>query len=249
MKVIITDLDRTLLHTDKTISDYTIQIMQECRKQGIFLMAATARPVRAIKQYMRAVHFNAVTTLNGARTILMDRSVDYSIDKKNVLSLIESLMAVNDIVISLETDEGIISNIDIPEWNPTVYENLLTAPIPDTIYKMIISSEGTNLDTIIPSLVTDDVYCSVADGKLYQIMSSQATKWNGIKCMLEEFGLSVEDAIYFGDDNDDIEPLMKCGTGVAVANSIPAALEAADTVTLSNDEDGVAEYVKKLLEL
>jgi len=248
MKIIITDLDRTLLHTDKTISDYTKEILQKCRQQGWFVMAATARPVRAIKTYMRAVHFNAVTTMNGARTILMDGTVDHCISVATAKQIIEKLMTINDAIISLETEEGLLANIDIPEWQPTVYENLLTAPLPEKIFKIIVSSNSINLDNFIPSILTDDVYCSVADGTLFQIMSTEATKWNGIQSMLNEYALSPEDVIYFGDDNDDIESMQKCGLGIAVSNAIQPVLDIADLVIDSNDNDGVAKYIEKILD-
>jgi len=44
MKAVVMDLDRTLLHTDKTVSEYTYSILKRCHDSGIFLMAATARP-------------------------------------------------------------------------------------------------------------------------------------------------------------------------------------------------------------
>ena len=47
--------------------------------------------------------------------------------------------------------------------------------------------------------------------------------------------------------NDDIQPIKKCGIGVAVANSISKVLEAADVITLSNDEDGVALWIEERL--
>lgn len=59
IRSIICDLDRTLLRTDKTISDYTIQILNVCRTQGILLMGATARPARAIETYHKQVCFDA----------------------------------------------------------------------------------------------------------------------------------------------------------------------------------------------
>ena len=65
--------------------------------------------------------------------------------------------------------------------------------------------------------------------------------------MLEACGISTEDAVYFGDDNDDVEALKLCGTGVAVANAIDAAMNAADVVVESNDEDGVAKWIERSL--
>ena len=70
MKAIITDLDRTLLRTDKSVSEYTCTVLKKCHDRGILLMAATARPERAILTYQQQIGFDAVTTLNGARIIL-----------------------------------------------------------------------------------------------------------------------------------------------------------------------------------
>ena len=51
MKAIITDLDRTLLMTDKSVSEKTISVLKEAREKGIKVMFATARPRRAITHY------------------------------------------------------------------------------------------------------------------------------------------------------------------------------------------------------
>ncbi len=51
-KIIISDLDGTLLRSDKTISEKSINILRECKNNGDELIFATARPPRAIKQYI-----------------------------------------------------------------------------------------------------------------------------------------------------------------------------------------------------
>ena len=78
-------------------------------------------------------------------------------------------------------------------------------------------------------------------------MSKEATKWNGIKQMLAHFNISPSDAVYFGDDNDDIEPIKNCGLGVAVSNAIPSVLDVADRIIDSNDMDGVAKFIEENL--
>ena len=64
-----------------------------------------------------------------------------------------------------------------------------------------------------------------------------------IQALAEISRISPEDIAAFGDDLNDIEMLKLCGTGVAVANAVPQVLEAADEVTLSNDDDGLAEWL------
>lgn len=63
--------------------------------------------------------------------------------------------------------------------------------------------------------------------------------------MLSFFDISPSDTVYFGDDNDDIEAIKNCGSGIAVSNAIPPVIAAADQITDSNDLDGVAKYIEE----
>ena len=66
MKAIITDLDRTLLHTDKSVSDDTVQVLTRCREKGIRILAASARPLRDLHRFYGYLGFDAITATNGA---------------------------------------------------------------------------------------------------------------------------------------------------------------------------------------
>ncbi|MCQ2520252.1 MAG: HAD family hydrolase [Lachnospiraceae bacterium] len=247
MKVIITDLDRTLLHTDKSVSDETVRVLKGCKEKGILVVAATARPERTIVQYQEKIGFDALITLNGAGIAINSTKLNYSIPRESVLKMLRKLEDVEGAIISLETDKGIFSNVDIPLWQPTVFEILSEAPLPEVFYKIIVSSDKIDLREKIDEILEEDTYVSVADGVLFQIMNKQATKWNGIRIMLDTLGISSEETVYFGDDNDDIESVKKCGIGVAVSNAIESVKEAADIIIKSNDEDGVAEFIKEIL--
>ena len=76
-------------------------------------------------------------------------------------------------------------------------------------------------------------------------MSKNASKFNGISIVLEENNLNIENTIFFGDDNDDIESIKNCNIGVSMSNAIDKVKEASDYTTLSNDEDGVAIYINE----
>lgn len=245
MKAIITDLDRTLLRTDKTLSEYTIHVMQRCHDKNIAIMAATARPERSILTYRKQIHFDAVTTLNGARSILPDRVVENGISHSSGNRILSKLNAIPDVLISIETSEGLYSNAAIPEWDPMVFDSFPELHPQTVIYKILASSKSYTLYDQIESLLTDDTYHTIADNALVQIMAKKATKWNGIKTMLASLGISPDEAVYFGDDNDDVEPIRMCGVGVAVSNAIDAVQKEADHITGSNDEDGVAHYIEE----
>lgn len=247
MKAIITDLDRTLLRTDKSVSEYTCAVLKKCHDRGILLMAATARPERAILTYQKQIGFDAVTTLNGARIILPGEVMENGIVSRSAEDILKKVTAIPNVILSMETGEGIYANVSIPEWNAIVFEGFPALPTESIIYKILLSSEENMIQPEVEKALTPDTYMTVAEGKLLQIMSTASTKWNGIKAMLKTAGIDKSEAVYFGDDNDDIEPIKNCGVGVAVSNAIREVLDIADFVTEGNDMDGVARYIEKNL--
>lgn len=244
-KAIITDLDRTLLRTDKSISDYTMEVFQRCRERAVRVMVATARPIRDIPEFQKQIVFDAVTATNGAVIELPDRRIEYGICRESGEKILDGLLRFPDVFLSVETSGGLYSNRDIPEWEPVVYTDFPKLPENVMTYKILASSGRRELYDGIGTVLTDDVYHTVSNRDLVQIMDRKATKWNGVCQMLAGFGISPCDAVYFGDDNDDIEPIRNCGLGVAVSNAIPAVLEAADCIADSNDDDGAARYIEK----
>ncbi|MBR6442250.1 MAG: HAD hydrolase family protein [Clostridia bacterium] len=245
-RAVIVDFDRTLLHTDKTVSDYTVKVLREWQETGARLFAATARPERTIGAYCEKIPFDAVTTLNGARTITPDTVFEEPVSIQSAESILGQLCTVDGMVISAETGSGFFANTDIPVWSPIVTDDIRQLPRKEKIYKLLASHPLLPADQISISL-PEDTYSTVAEGKLLQIMSSTATKWNGVRKMLDAYGIDAARAIYFGDDNDDIGPIRECGCGVAVSNALDCVRTIADHVTRSNDEDGVAFFLAGLL--
>ncbi len=242
----IVDFDRTLLRSDKSISPYAVDVLRRWRRAGGRLFAATARPERAIGDYLEAADFDAVTTLNGARTILPGGVLENPIGAADAEAVLVQLCGIPGAAVTVEAEDGIYSNTDFPLWHPILCRDLAALPRKLTIYK-ILASHARRSPEELPAALPDGVYSSVADRKLLQIMSRAATKWNGVRDMLAAFGIAAEEAVCFGDDNDDAEPLRRCGRGVAVRNALPDIRASADDITESNDEDGVANYLSRLL--
>ena len=243
MKAIVTDLDRTLLHTDKTLSAYSAEMLNLCRERGLRVIASSARPLRDIVPFEEQIAFDAVIASNGAVVRLPDRLLQFGVDRRTGEGVIEALMAFPDVLLSVETSGGLFANRDIPVWQPVVYHDFPRLPRDIILYKILASSPDQQLYREIASLLPDDVYHTLAGTELLQIMSRTATKWHGVCEALTFFGISPEETVCFGDDNDDAESLRRCGMGVAVGNAIPAVLQAADYVAASNDEDGVARFI------
>ena len=247
IKTIVMDLDRTLLHTDKTLSDYTLKVLKQCREHGIQIMVATARPHRNAIEYCKQIGCDAIVASNGARVICGDQQTDSGICLLSAVHLLQVLNRHPSLLVTLETGEIAYSNRPIADYETTIASDLAGIAKIEGALKILVRLDNEETLDIIREGLTEDLYYTVANGYLIQIMDKAATKWNGIKAMLELGNCSPAETAYFGDDNDDIESIKMCGMGVAVSNAIDEVKAVADHIAESNDADGVARFIERVL--
>ena len=92
-----------------------------------------------------------------------------------------------------------------------------------------------------------DVYITSSVRQLLEISHRDAGKESGAKFLLEYLGLIREELAAFGDGDNDSGLLKFAGIGFAVANASPECRDAADEIVASNDENGVAQGIQKIL--
>lgn len=246
IRVIIVDLDRTLLHTDKTLSAYTAEILKKCKKVGIKVIVATARPFRTAKEYCEMIDADGVVVSNGARIIFNNQLTDYGICQESALRVLNMLDCYPSLLITLETGSCAYSNKPIADFETVISDDLSGIAKAEGVLKILVSLENKETLPIVQKALPEDMYYTIANGHLIQIMSKSATKWNGIKAILDIYNCTPEDAIYFGDDHDDVEPIKMCGLGIAVSNGIDEVKAVSDHIAESNDADGVAKLIEQI---
>ncbi len=246
-KAIIVDLDRTLLHTDKTISPYTAEVFRRCKDKGIALMVATARPYRTMTQFCEIIDFDAISVSNGARVICGSYQNQSGICPESAELILNGLKRYSDFRVTLETGDEAYSNKPIEDYFSVISDDLAAVARTEGAVKILVGLDTPETLELVKNMLTDDLYYTVANGHLMQIMSKTVTKWNGVKAMLEISNISASEAVYFGDDYDDIEPIRMCGVGVAVANAIDEVKAVADHIAGSNDDDGVAKFIEGMI--
>ena len=249
VRMILTDLDHTLLRHDGSVSENTLDIISECRKQGVKFAICTARYWIGTERYINMLSPDYEITTDG--TLIHSNG-------ECVFSSEFSEQTTNDIIKEIL---HIVSDAEITAaCGKTVFWNSKRISESERLHKAVYCDYSSYLNVrankIAAALpdertsrdIAEKVRCRLQcyrGENLYGFLPKNAGKIAAIKALTEISGISLNETVAFGDDLNDIEMLKMCGIGAAVANAIPQVLEIADEVTLSNDEDGVAEWIKE----
>lgn len=84
-------------------------------------------------------------------------------------------------------------------------------------------------------------------GHILEITRARVSKWTALEAIARERGVAPERIAAIGDDTNDTEMIARAGMGIAMGNAVDAVKEAADWVTESNDREGVAVAIDRLL--
>lgn len=248
VRMILTDLDHTLLRQDGSISENTLDIISECRKQGVKFAICTARYWIGAERYINMLSPDYEITTDG--TLIHSKrecvfSSEFSEQTTNYI-IRSILKSVPDAEITAACGKTVYWNSE----HISESERLHKAVYCD--YSSYLNVRANKIAAALPDESTARVIAEKAQCRLqcyrgenlYGFIPKNAGKITAIKALNGISGISLNETAAFGDDLNDIEMLKMCGIGAAVANAIPQVLEIADEVTLSNDEDGVAEWIK-----
>jgi len=249
IQMIITDLDKSLLNNERQITEYTKDIFQECIKEGIIVVFATARPLRTTKLFFSSIKPNAAICHCGAVVYIDDKqifqsSIEHHVTKEILNKIINDYPKAN---LSVESNDEIYSNFDLTKFYPhIVYKNMDIENLPKTnIDKILVSLEHFNNAEDIKKYLSNELYFVISDGLIGMILNKNATKWNGVKRLLDQYKIKNKNAIAFGDDFSDIEMIKNCGVGIAMENGITEIKKEAKYICGINDEDGIAKWIKE----
>lgn len=256
IKMILTDLDNTLLRNDKTISDYTLKTIQKLREAGYLFVPATARSINKLKEMhlFDTLPYDALILLNGSKILLNDKIIYHEgMPKQNFDAFLPTLLEkYGDHRLTIEIDETLYVNHNIWEVDPNETHYLQTKDfknLPDGLIDRIIMEVAHKDEVLeIRKILPDDLYAhNVGDAPICRILPKNVTKAKAIDFLCQHFKINKDEIVAFGDDENDIEMFQYCHTSVAMANAIPSLQKIASAITLSNEQDGVAYWLEQCL--
>lgn len=262
-KLLVLDMDGTLLTDDKSISDTTSCYLKKAKELGTIICLATGRVFEGTRDFLLSYNMEGpVICANGAlikdsgtmheyfkKTIRgseADRIVKYCLDQDILLHVFtEDEWYVSKIESSvIEYAKNFESSMRKPEmtagvkdWGQKGIIKMVMVDNPEKINSMEIWAAQNGIDL---NLVRSDPYS-------LDITHKEASKGNAVRVMAGILGIEKQDIIAVGNYYNDIGMFNAAGMGIAVANSPDEVKRKADFVVKSNEEDGVAEVIKKFI--
>jgi len=246
IKMIVTDLDGTLLRTDKTISDYTRSVLTRCREAGIKTAYATGRGGTDAVMAPGELFDGAITS-NGAiarigDTVVYNRQIPYDVARPFLVSCDKRGLRITSQASPMHYSNFVSS--DVWPWltNFELVDFSRHERDADKIYTFGLTPEDTEF---INNHLPESLYMVTTVDGLAMIMHKDATKAKAVAELAQVWGIAQNEITAFGDDLNDIDMLAYAGTGVAMANALEEAKAAANHICGSNDDDGVAKWIEQ----
>ena len=263
LRLIATDLDGTLLRPDGSVSDFTRTTLARARDAGVTVVLVSARGpngVRAVAEEAGVVDGVAICS-NGALVLdLADEAVlrHETLPSEVAIGLIRALRRrLPDVCFATETEscfavepafEGAWDGWRFPEGT-TFGDALDLAAAPVT--KLIVRDETHTIDelvAVVQEIVGGQAAASIAGKFVVEINVNGVSKGVALAELAGELGIGAHETVAFGDYPSDLPMLAWAGRSFAPANAHDRVLAEVDEVTESNDEDGVARAIERLLE-
>ena len=248
MKLIVTDLDSTLLKNDKNISEYTTDIFKKCREKGILIGFASSRAESAMTRFIDAIKPDFLISSGGATVSVGGRIIHENfIDSESVRKILKMSrdFTGGKGLISLDCTDGYYCNFiptDPDRGAFAKYSDFKDFDVP--CYKITAVLEKDDWVEKILNQCKDCFYVSYTGEIWRKFARKGADKGSALKILCSHLGIDISETVAFGDDFNDLEMLTVAGTGVAMGNAIKEIKNIADFITESNDNDGVAKWLE-----
>jgi len=248
VEVIISDLDDTLLRSDKIISDYTVDVLKKCQTAGIKIVFATARSSQASLKYLERFMPDIFVSYGGALVMAGENIIHrFDIPPDIANQIIKECMETQGVTRIHAVNESVaLSNGPDSDMTHYHYSDFYCDYGNSYLKISITASNPAIVDNIASHFPMCDMLRYTGED-LYRFANRNAVKWKVVKSIAKHYGFDTDTFIAFGDDVNDLEMIQKCGIGVAVENAISDVQSAAKYICGTNNNDGVAKWIEEHL--
>lgn len=259
IKMIVCDLDGTLLNDEKYISETNKTAIRECRKQGIKFAIASGRPIEPIlmliKEWGIEHDVDFVLGMNGGITYdchTKEMKEYHLMSGEIIKEIMDHFDGMNVRFFIFEGCKRYVNKSDetsrelAKKYNEIEIETDMYEICSQPRNKIIIHCDPNYMDIVEAhgkTYVNPNCVCFKTAPDLFEYVDPHINKSFGLQKMCEQLGFTMDNVLAFGDTSNDVEMLRDAGIGVFMRNGTEDAKAVSDVTTLSNEEDGVADYL------
>ncbi len=270
IRLIALDLDGTLLDSKKCLSPRNEEALMECMRHGIEIVPCTGRIWQGVPDFIRdlpGIHY--AITVNGAvvedvqkRLVLDERKMSWK-QAAELLKLGAGFRTMYDVYVEGKglgearfmdhmEEYGISPSLQTMIRStrkivPDVIEEITRQAMPVEKINYFFGDPQERLRVRNVLLERGDVVVSASFANNFEINAPGAAKGEALERLAGHLGIEMSQTMGFGDGENDITLIRKAGIGVAMGNAEECLKAEADYITVTNDEDGVAAALEKLL--
>lgn len=265
-KLLVLDVDGTLLNNDKEISSRTLAALLKVQQMGVHIVLASGRPTYGILSVAKKLELGNyggyILSYNGAQ-IIDARTGEVLFEKRinpEMLPYIEKKARKNGFSIFTYTEDRIIADrsddpyirqeaslnnmklIEEPEFSIAIDFSPCKCMLASDNEEALVGLEEhwrKRLNGVL------DVFRS--EPYFLEVVPCSVDKANTLGILMEKLGVKPEEVMAIGDGVCDFSMIQMAGLGVAMGNAQDSVKVCADVVTASNEEDGVALAVEKAI--
>jgi Cof subfamily protein (haloacid dehalogenase superfamily) len=257
---VATDLDGTIVRSDGTISARTREALAAAEAAGLMVVLVTGRPPRWMGEVAAATgHTGLAICANGA--LLYDLHTEAVVDARLLepdllRAVVDRLRAgIPGLVFAVEHGMSFAHEpgyrhgwaIGSPQTRVGAIDTILDRAAAKLLARHPTLEPEALLRQAVELLGGQATATHSSSYGLLEISASGVTKASALAELADRHGISSSEVVAFGDMPNDLAMLAWAGRSVAVANAHPEVLDAASEVTGSNDDDGVAQVVERLV--
>jgi hydroxymethylpyrimidine pyrophosphatase-like HAD family hydrolase len=266
IRLVASDLDGTLLRPDETVSERTREAIVAVRRAGITLVLVTGRPPRALAPIAARIGVGGIAICaNGA--VVWDLDAGTMVDVTPLAAdlaagLVRELReAIPGVLFAVELEHGFGREAGwtdgtgpprprlVERETPEVLEADALEMVTGPVVKLLVRHPTLPFPEVARrarQAVGEQAVVTWAGTRLLEISAAGVTKAWALERLCARLGVRRQQVLALGDMENDLPMLAWAGHSVAVANAQPDVLDAADEVTASNLDDGVALVLERL---
>lgn len=261
IKMVVSDMDGTLLNSDLKVSKENLEAIKYLRDRDIIFCVATGRPDQLMKEYVAELDMHdPMIMYNGSvigHPFLEERVFEQALSKEDV-ELIITYCEERDIIYMAYTKDKLISkpnyrvdffeerNLTLKLEQRSVFEDVKDI---EEIKKLsvqkilVIDKNELRFEKTKKAFNTDKFSITTSQKGFLDINPLGVNKGNALKILAKYHGIDIADVVAFGDQENDINMLQTAGKGIAMGNAKDIVKGYADEVTKTNNENGFAYWI------